>query len=252
MAIRKEQISTGAALGKIGEDRALKSGLMETLERDSVMLAWHSKKVRKIIDLPKKIEGIIDYFKRYQLYPYILDVTTELGIPSILTLTLDYSGIGDAVNVGSKSDLNYESAIEGALFESIQCRRSSRLVEEKSKRQENQVNSLEDRFIYWMPKERIKDVRHLIENVEQLKFSDLKQQNISNLEDAVRMLSNKGCSIFVSDITLPQIKEKGFEVLKVMIPELLPLYLDENAKALYSKIHGEIKGDKYLKPHPII
>ena len=57
-------------------------------------------------------------------------------------------------------------------------------------------------------------------------------------------------NIFIADITIPQIKTNGFEVVKVIIPELHPLYLDEEAKALYSVHHGEIKEDKTLKPHP--
>jgi hypothetical protein len=61
---------------------------------------------------------------------------------------------------------------------------------------------------------------------------------------------NHHFNVFVADITLPEIKEKGFEVLKVVIPELHPLYLDENAKALYSIHYGQIKEDKTLKPHP--
>ena len=57
--------------------------------------------------------------------------------------------------------------------------------------------------------------------------------------------------MFVADITLPEIKEKGFEVLKVIIPELHPLYLDERAKALYSVHYGSIKDNPDLKPHPL-
>jgi hypothetical protein len=55
----------------------------------------------------------------------------------------------------------------------------------------------------------------------------------------------------VTDITLPEIKRNGFETLKIVIPELHPLYLDEGAKSLYSVHYGEIKDDPTLKPHPV-
>ena len=64
-------------------------------------------------------------------------------------------------------------------------------------------------------------------------------------------VSLRNFNILVTDITLPEIKEQGFESLKVIIPELHPLYLDESAKALYSIHHGEIKDDPTLKPHPV-
>ena len=43
----------------------------------------------------------------------------------------------------------------------------------------------------------------------------------------------------------------GFEVKKIIVPELHPLYLDERSKALYSAHYGEIDEDKILKPHPL-
>ncbi len=70
-------------------------------------------------------------------------------------------------------------------------------------------------------------------------------------EKALENVKLKKYNIFVADITLPPIKNKGFEVLKVIVPELHPLYLDERAKALYSVHHGTIKDDKTLKPHPL-
>ena len=64
-------------------------------------------------------------------------------------------------------------------------------------------------------------------------------------------LSHKGYHIFVADITLPEIRKNGFEAIKVIIPELHPMYLDERAKMLYSIHYGEIKNNINLKPHPL-
>lgn len=52
-------------------------------------------------------------------------------------------------------------------------------------------------------------------------------------------------------MTLPELEEKGFEGKKVLIPKIHPLFLDENARALYSEHYGELKYDEKLKPHPI-
>jgi hypothetical protein len=64
-------------------------------------------------------------------------------------------------------------------------------------------------------------------------------------------MRRRGYHVFVADMTLPVIKEKGFEAVKVVIPELHPLYLDERAKALFSVHYGSIPDDKTLKPHPL-
>ncbi|MCP5114192.1 MAG: hypothetical protein GY953_25455 [bacterium] len=65
-------------------------------------------------------------------------------------------------------------------------------------------------------------------------------------------LRERGYHVFVADMTLPQVREKGFEVLKVVVPELHPTYLDERAKALYSVHHGEIEDNPALAPHPMV
>jgi hypothetical protein len=77
-----------------------------------------------------------------------------------------------------------------------------------------------------------------------------KERKVS-LNGTIRSMKDRGFHIYVADLTLPKIRAHGFEVKKVVIPELHPLYLDERAKALYSVHHGRINDDPTLKPHPI-
>jgi ribosomal protein S12 methylthiotransferase accessory factor len=252
--LRKEQISTGAALGKKGDNRAFKTGFLESVERDAIM-SFYLKKVsgRKMYSFPKKIQNLISYLNRYQLETHIFDITTDLCIPSVLALTLDYTGLGEAVNVGSSSGLSFEKAIEKSILESIQCRRIGRASKkfiEAEPIDETKINSLEARLIYWRDLDRIEHVRHLIEEKPQVSFQKLPHKRIS-LNSAIQKLTEKKFNVLVADITLPEIKKIGFEVLKVVIPELHPLYLDERAKSLYSIHHGTIKNDPTLKPHPV-
>ncbi|HLC78175.1 MAG TPA: YcaO-like family protein [Candidatus Nanoarchaeia archaeon] len=253
-ALRKEQISTGAAFGKIGTRRAFKTGFLESVERDAIM-SFYLKRIegRKMFDFSEEISELLDYLRRYQLETHVFDVTTDLEIPSVLALTLDYTGLGEAVNVGSSSDLSYGKAVKKAITESIQCRRigrSSKKFLQAKPIDESEINSLEDRLIYWRDLDRIENVRHLIEERPHLSFQSLTRKQIS-LRQAVNNVLSRNFNILVVDINLPEIRKQGFETLKVVIPELHPLYLDERAKALYSVHHGEIKNDSMLKPHPV-
>ena len=47
------------------------------------------------------------------------------------------------------------------------------------------------------------------------------------------IFSEKNYHVYVADITIDELKCVGFEVLKVIIPELHPLYLDERATISY-------------------
>jgi|TARA_Y100000310_G_scaffold253216_1_gene260044 thiazole/oxazole-forming peptide maturase SagD family component len=253
--IRRESISTGAALGKIGEDRAFKSGFLEVVERDAAMSAYlNRRKIKKITNLPDSLNNLNEYIKRYQLDTNLFDITTDLGIPSILAVTLDHSGVGDAVNVGSNSAIDYETAIKYALLESIQCRRQSRVsnkfgFEDKIPK-EDEIVSMDDRFAYWRDISRINDLDFWVKSDDSISFDELKERKVS-LNGTIRSMKDRGFHIYVADLTLPKIRAHGFEVKKVVIPELHPLYLDERAKALYSVHHGRINDDPTLKPHPI-
>ena len=229
--IRKEQISTGAAFGKIGEQRALRSGFMETIERDGIMNFYLTRRQgRKMHDFSARIQELIDYFSRYQLETHIFDTTSNLGIPTIFALTVDRSGIGDAINVGSKSDLTYEGAIMGALMESIQCRRYSRTsfsFKPPAKIPDDQnIHSLEERFLYWGEIDRISDLNFMINEEPSISYNNLNRKRIT-FTQALNRVKSKGFNIYVVDISLPDIKSRGFETKKVIIPELHPLYLDE-------------------------
>ncbi len=180
-------------------------------------------------------------------------MTSDLEVPSIITLTLDYTGIGPTVNIGSKSDFSYEKAIIGSIFESIQCRRTTRFVIDSQANYkfptEIEIESLEERYFYWYPRERISDLCIWLKDTPKKEFEKIREKE-RPLNEALEILKTKGYHIFSADITLPELRNKGFEVVKVLVPELHPLFLDEGCKALYSIHLGEIKEDGSLKPHP--
>ncbi len=253
--IRKERISTGAAFGKTGTEFAFEGGLMESLERDATMGAYITKRsIKRIYNLPKKLENMVDYLRRYQLDANIFDITTDLNVPSIMTIVLDKTGIGAAVNIGSRASTNYFDAIEKSILESIHCRRSSRLMKKfqfpSKLPSENEIDCMDNRFYYWYSKNRIKDLDFWLNTSEKIDYKKLIRKNI-DLNSTINNLVKENYNIFVGDLSLPQIKDEGFETIKVIIPELHPLYLDENAKSLYSNHYGEILEDKGLKPHPL-
>jgi len=249
--IRQERISTGAALGPFDNKHAFSAGFLEVVERDACISAYLTKRrIRKIVNLPDEIKRLVEYFQRYQLEPNIFDVTTDLKIPSVLVITIDDTGIGPAINTGSRSSLNYSRAIKDALLESIQSRRASR-IKRKQNSEIERIQSIEDRFLFWSDKKKILDLNFWLNSSDKIDFDELNKQKI-DFEDALAILQSKGYHIFTADITIPIIRDKGYKALKVIIPELHPLYLNEDAKALYSVHHGSIKEDKFLKPHPFM
>ena len=249
-SIRAEMITTGAALGQLNNNHALEAGFLESVERDTYIHAYLTRKtLAKITDLPEESQELVDYLHRYKLEPHIFDAASDLNVPTVITITLDRTGIGPAVSVGARSTFNYDDAIKQALLESIQCRRVSRLTPSRKLPKEEEITSMDDRFIYWNSLERISDLEFWLNTNKTVSYEKLKRQN-TTFDEAVDVIKAKGYDILVADATLPEVRDGGFRALKVMAPELHPLYLDERAKALHSVHYGAIKDDKILKPQP--
>ena len=251
--LRLEHLSTGAALGERGDQRALSSGVFEAVERDAAIAAYLTDTPPpRIAGLPPAALELVTYLRRYRLEPYIFDARSDLSIPAVVVFTIDETGIGPAVNASARAALTYEDALAGALLESIQARRGIRLAELPDHFPgQSEVTSLEQRFYFWYPAERITLLRSWLETDREVSYASLTDKP-PTLAQVIDQLSGKGYRILVADITLPELAKRGFEVLKVVIPELHPLYLDERAKTRYSVRHGLIDSDPSLAPHPFV
>ena len=253
--ILRESISTGAALGHVDESRAFDSGLLEALERDACIHSYLTrKKLSRVTGFHGEIDDLMNYLRRYHLEVYPFVVTNDLGVPTVMTVILDRTEIGPAVSVGSKAAFNYSDAVLSSILESIQCRGYARLMKNVEfpggLPGEDEITTLRHRLFYWYPRERIEDIGFWLNDHETVEFRKLTKEATARKE-ALDRLHQRGFHLYVADITLPEIKHAGFHVLKVVIPELHPLYLGEQAKALYSVHHGSIPDDSKLKPHPL-
>ena len=240
--LRRQHISTGGALGEAGSGQAFQGGLFETIERDASISSYLKRRpLKRVADLPEEAKQVAEYLERYALEVYPLDATTDLGVPTVLAVTLDRSGLGPAINIGCKTAPTYAEALTGAMFESIQARRSQRLSDPSTHGK---------RVRYWSPAERIAELGFWLDAPEETSWEELKRINVT-ADEAVRRLTERGYHVFEADITLPEVREQGFEAVRVVVPELHALYLDESCKVLYSPHHGVIEDDPSLPPHPI-
>ena len=165
--IRREQITTGAALGPNGTDIAFASGLFEAVERDATVAAYLTRtSPPRIAGLSPELQEAVDYLRRYHLEPHLLDVTTDLDIPCVVAVTVDETGFGPAINIGTAAGLTYEDAILSALYESIQTRSPGRLFRDPSSEpapSSEGPSTIEQRFDEWHPVERVADLDFWLE-----------------------------------------------------------------------------------------
>ncbi len=246
-------ISTGAAGGGCSAS-AITRGILEIIERDSFMITYLNKLSCYKVDLDlikdKKIRYLVEIASRYKLEFNVIDITTDIGIPTFACIVIDKTGIGSAVLIGLRSNLNTIDAIEGCIEEALHSRDWMRHVHEteyntfKTNSSEEIIN-LENRGMYWYDKKKIKYLDFwLRQKPKKLKDYSIPilthhGEILKHLKD---VLKNKDYLVYYVDVTIPEVKSTGYKVFKVIIPQLQPLYLDERFRYL---------GGKRLKQVPI-
>ena len=105
---------------------AILNGIYEIVERDSLLGVYLNRISPPIIDLAalkdKRIDYLIDQFKKYKLELFVLDTTTDLSIPSFISLLFDRTGRGPAVGIGVKAGFHPKDAIISAIGEVLMTR----------------------------------------------------------------------------------------------------------------------------------
>lgn len=227
-------ISTGAATG-FSLEEALYRGICEIVERDSFIISYLNSLRSPIVDLTylqdKAIKRVMAILKRYKLEPFVIDLTTDLEIPAFAAIIIDRTGLGPAVSVGLKAGFDIKETIIGAIEESLMVRSWTRdkfIYKDPDYKRGREIISIEDRAHFWFPVKVIKYLDFWIHN------SNIKKINIKNLKmptnklkKALRLLRSRNIETLYVDITDENVKKYGFVVVKAIIPQLHPLYLDE-------------------------
>ena len=223
--IRLERNCTGGAVGQRGTDQAFRTGLFESLERYTAARSYLDQpQPLRIVDLPAHLAELADYMERYRLKPFIFDTATDLDLPAVMVLTVDESGVGPAIGLGARCAATYEEAIRRALLESLQGRRAARMDKEARFPGPVDDRTLEDRIHYWFGLERLRDLRPRLESPLRVSYSEVIRRDTTP-EAVEARLCERGYHLFVADVTLPEVAAQGFEVLKVVVPELLMTYV---------------------------
>jgi len=252
----RPRVSTGTATHE-SFDEAFYSGILENIERDSYMISFLSKKSLPKVNLRDGFSDELDYFKRYLLDLHVFETTTELGIPSFMCLNLDKTGLGPAVSVGLKSDLDPKRAILGSIRESQQVRQWIRnlWIQRNGPKILNpeDIKEIEDRGFYWYDLDRINDLDYLL-NSSDLKDVREIQSQVKKKEDLVTHLKSKGIDSYSVDLTTELFREAGFYVVRAIQPQLHPLFLDEAFFCYWSeRLEKELNGREVNEiPHPFM
>ncbi len=232
-------ISTGMSFGSSLEE-AILYGLLENFEREALSIWW-----MQMIPYPNVVidedyvEEFLNYFKNVMSPLWIKYLYTEFGIPVIVIIGVMSVLFPDgkrhhALVMGSAARLSAIKAYRKALLELGQTFPFYRYIAQsfpKDKQLDRPENiwDFDDhpRWWYLNTEKYINSVKIWVEKGNIKNLSELpdydQNDTFKNLDFLKNLLSEKGYDPVIIDLTTPEISDLGFKVVKVMIPEFVPL-----------------------------
>lgn len=229
-------ISTGAASGK-SLKTAIYKGICEIVERDAYMISYLNKLSLPQINTNKikniRIQGMLESLKRYKIEPNLIDITTDIKIPSIAAILVDTTEQGPAISVGLKTGFDTVDTIIGAVEEALMVRSWIRdkfiYLEPKYKRNKI-IKTVEDRAHLWFNKNVLKNLDFWLKNKQNKINLKISKNTENNFSKTIKIFKEKNIDVIYVNLTTKEVEGYGFKIVKVIIPQLQPLYLDEQYK----------------------
>lgn len=250
----RDVISTGLACGK-NRNFAFASGLNECIERDAFICFWMLGEINYEVRLNsihnKYIDKLLSKANRANLEIRVFDITQEFKVPTILTLVRKKHGKG--YYFGCAANLDYLTAIKKSIEEGIGGFSIYYEILHKHNHDvpssKNDIKTLDDHPLYYLAGNNDSILDELLPG--DLASIEYKPYTIS-IDDAVQNILQNGYEIYSKDITTRDVEQLGVNVVRVSIPALCSLPINEpqlDCKRLELKAE-RLKRDFNLEPHP--
>ncbi|MEM7331981.1 MAG: YcaO-like family protein [Chloroflexota bacterium] len=231
-------ISTGAACGSSATDAVVR-GIYEIVERDAMMIMWFNQHSapRVKVDLQSDLGKFIHQnFRSPNLSPHLFWLATDLNIPAVMAILIEGQQSDDrVVYVGLSAHLNPEQAVEGALREAIEIRKSTQLARPNMKRPLNtpeDVTTIYEHAHYYIEKDQTHLLDFLLTTPHTIDLSTVPNRATGNpqadLKTCLSYCAKVGQPVFAADITKEDIRQTGLCIVRVVMPKMQRLTSNHN------------------------
>lgn len=221
-----------------GPDLAFASlnGLYELLERDAFLVTWMNRLAVPEIDvsaMPGAVGEIYRHYRRYGVELRVFNVTSDIGISSVVAITVDQTGRGPAVVVGLGCHLDPAVAVQRAVFEVSQVRtgesnRMAHLHVRRAALRPEDVRTIDDHSALFAAPNMLPELEFLLRRRDVISIEDLKGQSLGSVEQdlsrVIAAVAGIGSEIICVDLTTDDIKSVGLRVVRMIATGLQPIH----------------------------
>ena len=263
-------MSTGLACGS-NYISAILSAMYEVVERDSLMLTWLLRLPGSLVVLDKfRSNQLAELYSHYKMYImggdnlFIYDISRTTGIYTILSFIRNdlFGSFGLIVATASHTDP--EIAIYRTLEELCQSYPAAYALLLKDKKREcyhlkpNEIDTLDKHLLFYSSSHNNKNIDFVSKGNKILLLSEMRNNSTgierSDLDYLLMLFRKAGSSVFVADVTRPEIRASGFRVLRAIVPEYVDLEPNHNVRHLKSErlrnFQEKFGSDINDNPHP--
>jgi ribosomal protein S12 methylthiotransferase accessory factor len=237
-----QPISTGLACNE-GYESALISAACEAIERDAFTIFWQAKLPPPrvpLASLDANNADLLDRFARARFEVTVFNVTTDVGVPSVMAVACHDDASQPALSVAAATHPVANVAVRKCLEELEHTRFWSRRLKASTPpvdpERTDEIYGQEEHLRFWCEQSN----RHLadwlftseIENeLPKIAFADERSPG-ELLEYTRTSLKMAGLQLLCADVTTPEIRELGLNVVRAVVPGLHPLVIGHVRRAL--------------------
>jgi ribosomal protein S12 methylthiotransferase accessory factor len=240
-----QPISTGLACGSSFTDAVL-SGLCEVIERDAFTITWQSRlngpRIRPET-LSAAAQDRLARFSAVNLDVKIMDITTDVQCPTIMTIALSDSEVSPALALAAATDLSADIAVIKSLEELAHTRKFAKQLSEYTPPVPVEVAEGHPNVVdaythlrFYCPQSARQFAEFAWASPELRDFPSVVDRSAGDDEESLKSLvgdlSALGLEAIACDLTTPEMADLGLSVVRVLVPGMHPLFMGHRNRAL--------------------
>jgi ribosomal protein S12 methylthiotransferase accessory factor len=234
-------ISTGVA-AHTQLETALVSAICESIERDAIALTWLLHRELPRIEAPEPVPAALEPLQHSlrlgQIEQHFFDATTDLSVPTVFSIQLAEAQSTSRIHVSCATALDPVTAYAKTIYEPAPGREAIAQEEDPPDNIADFV-SLMHGAAYYGRRGPQSDFEFLLGSKVQTSLDQMStrasnagvsgQSQLGALVNRLRMLGMEAIAV---DLTTDELRDVGLWVVRVIVPELLPVSFVHRARYL--------------------